>query len=311
MSTGTVFTKQGDPNIYLTVNGRNYKYDPNQPPLGSGAMGTVYLGSDCMTGERIAVKRVKDQHSNNKNIRERAKQEASLAFHHPNLVEMVGCCETQPDSGPLFILSKYVQGMGIKSHIEANISKNDENRTQKICQLLFPLLDALSYIHSRGFIHRDIKPSNIMVENDGNVRLMDLGIARLNGGNKFSRVGFVGTPQYSAPEQILRESDDKSRLGPTTDLYALGITMYELLTGVNPFKSRTDVDTLSRQISMKLPDNNSIQWSLMQVMRKATEKDQSKRYQSADEMKVALRDALRKGTGIADIVRRYIPFIKM
>lgn len=310
MNTGAIYTKEGNPNIYLSLNGREYTYNPNEKPLGSGAMGTVYLGKDCLTGEKIAIKRVKDQYANFKQVRERAKLEASLSFHHPNLVEMVGYCEMAPDSGPIFILSKFVSGTDIRTYIKTNIG-NSEDRIHKICQLIYSVIDALSYIHSRGFIHRDIKPSNIMVEENGNVRLMDLGIARMNGGNKFSVVGFIGTPQYSAPEQILRGTDDEKRISPSTDLYALGITMYQLFEGYNPFKTTTEVDTLSRQIKMILPDAKDLPWSLMQVMRKATEKDPSQRYQSADEMKVALREALEKGIGLIDYVRKYLPFVKL
>lgn len=79
------------------------------------------------------------------------------------------------------------------------------DKVEKICNVIYPVLDALDYVHSRGVVHRDIKPSNIMIENESNIRLMDLGIARMNGGNKFSAFGFIGTPQYSAPEQISRD----------------------------------------------------------------------------------------------------------
>jgi len=309
MNDSAVYSKAGDANIYLKVAGREYRYNPADTPLGSGAMGTVYLGRDCLTGEKVAIKRVKDQYANFRQVRERAKLEASLAFHHPNLVEMVGYCEMAPDNGPIFILSKYVSGTGIKAYINDNV-KDDADRVGRVCQLVGSVIDALSYIHSRGFIHRDIKPSNIMVEPNGNVRLMDLGIARMNGGNKFSVVGFIGTPQYSAPEQILRGTDDEKAISPTTDLYALGITMYELLTGSNPYKTSTEVDTLSRQIKMALPDASTLPWSLMKVMRKATEKDPAMRYQSADEMKVALRDALKAGRGVMDYVRLCLPFLK-
>lgn len=310
MKDGTIYTTEGSSNIYMSLGGREYQYNPDDKPLGSGAMGTVYLGKDSLTGEKIAIKRVKDQYANFKQVRERAKLEASLAFHHPNLVEMVGYCEMAPDNGPIFILSKYVSGTDIRTYIKNNLDKS-EDRTNKICQLIYSVIDALSYIHSRGFIHRDIKPSNIMVEDNGNVRLMDLGIARMNGGNKFSVVGFIGTPQYSSPEQILRGTDDEKRISPSTDLYALGITMYELLVGKNPYKADTEVDTLSRQIKMILPDAKNIPWSLMKVMRKATEKDPALRFQSADEMKVALREALESGKCAIDYVREYLPFIKL
>ena len=122
---------------------------------------------------------------------------------------------------------------------------------------------------------------------------MDLGIARMNGGNKFSTYGFIGTPQYAAPEQILRDSTN-AQINATTDLYSLGITFYEFLTGVNPMNSNVDSETLSNQVTKKLPYNKVIPNSLYKVICKATEKDASKRFQSAREFKEAIVSALNR-----------------
>ena len=104
----TVVRRPNDPYVYLSVMGEWYCYNPMEAPLGSGAMGDLYRGYRCKTGEMIAIKKVKDAYANNKMIRERARQEASLAFRHPNLVEMIGYCEYAPTNGPIFILSHYV-----------------------------------------------------------------------------------------------------------------------------------------------------------------------------------------------------------
>lgn len=287
----TVVQRKNDPFIYLYVMGEWYCYNPQEPPLGSGAMGDVYRGYRCKNGAMIAVKRVKDFYANNKMIRERARQEASLAFRHPNLVEMIGCCEYAPDNGPIFILSHFVQGEDIDKYVKG--FADSPNRVEKICKAVCSVLDALDYVHSRGVIHRDIKPSNIMIENGSNVRLMDLGISRMNGGNKFSMYGFIGTPQYSAPEQIKREEGNTANpINATTDIYELGITFYELLTGENPMDASSDSETLAKQISEPLPSNPAIPKKLMIVIWKATEKEQSKRYQSALEFKNAINEAL-------------------
>lgn len=225
-------------------------------------------------------------------IRERARQEASLAFRHPNLVEMVGYCEYAPDNGPIFILSHFVQGEDVDKYVKG--FGDNPNRIEKICKIAMSVLDALDYVHSRGVIHRDIKPSNIMIENGSNVRLMDLGISRMNGGNKFSQYGFIGTPQYSAPEQIKREEGNTSSpINATTDIYELGITFYELLTGENPFDRQSESETLVAQIKERLPSSPKIPGKLMNVIWKATEKEQSKRYQTALEFKNAIEEALK------------------
>lgn len=290
MSSKTVFQRPNDPYIYLLVMGEWYCYDPMSTPLGSGAMGTVYMGYRIKDGTRMAIKRVRDIYSNNPMIRERAKQEASLAFRHNNLVEMIGYCEYAPENGPIFLVSKFVSGKNIDEYAKEFLNGSD--RVERICNAIFQVLDALEYVHSRGVIHRDIKPSNIMVENDSNIRLMDLGIARMNDGNKFSQYGFIGTPQYAAPEQILRDKTRTVQINAATDIYALGITFYEILTGANPFDADTEVDTLTLQMRETLPPNDAIPKRIMNVISKATEKEQAKRYQTAGDFRNALREAL-------------------
>lgn len=290
--TQTILQRPGDPNIYLFVMGEWFGYNPQNEPLGSGAMGIVYLGFRCKNGERIAVKRVKDEYANVHVIRERARQEASLAFRHPNLVEMIGYCEYAPNNGPIFILSKYVHGVTLDEYVKQNLSGIPE-RTEKICNAICSVLDALDYIHSRGVIHRDIKPSNIMVEEGINIRLMDLGISRMNVGNSYSSYGFIGTPEYSAPEQILRRENNQAQITPSTDFYELGITMYELLAGNNPFNCKTDAEILGKQMKSKLPENEQIPGNLMNVIWKATEKNQANRYHTAKEFKSAIKEALK------------------
>lgn len=300
-----VYQPNGRALICLNVSGHRYIYDPNSKPLGEGAMGTVYLGFSQESNERVAIKRIKDRYANNIKIRERAKQEATLSLSHPNLVEMKGLCECASNEGPIFILSGYIAGITIEAHVKEQLNNlAPSDRLEKIVSEICCVLDALQHLHSNGVVHRDVKPSNIMIENGSVVKLMDLGVARLNGGNKYSSFGFIGTPQYAAPEQIARK-DGNSEITAQADIYATGITLYELITGTNPFKTVVDAEVLSRQMTMKLPYNNKLPRSIYKVILKATEKNPELRFKSATEFKYALMDAFqnRNRKSIADLIR--------
>lgn len=305
-NSGTIMQRPGDPYMYLKIMGEWFCYNPAEAPIGGGAMGTVYKGFRCSNSAVVAIKKVKDEYANIKSIRDRAKQEASLAFRHGNLIEMLGYCEWEENFGPIFILSNFVKGVQIGEFIRKEMPENAVDRIGQISRLIISVTDALAYVHSRGVIHRDIKPSNIMVETNGNVRLMDLGIAKMNGGNQFSSMGFIGTPQYAAPEQIVRRDPASEQINASTDLYELGITFYELLVGTNPFDCPTEADTLVKQMKERLPDNPKIPSALMKVIWKATEKEQGRRYQNAYEFKVAIEEALKTPPSFFEKVWSYV-----
>ena len=248
--------QKGD-EIYLCVNGEWFFYNQTEPPLGAGAMGTVYLGRSCQTQERVAIKRVVDKYANVPSIRERAKLEASLLFRHRNLVEMIGYCELNPYNGPIFIVSRLVD-----------------------------------YLHQKGIVHMDIKPANIMIEHGSNIRLMDLGIAYTPDSVSMTSPGLIGTPKYAAPEQIIEPGQVQLTVDKTTDIYELGVTLYELLAGYNPFDSSTREETIQRQRMEVLPDIQGVPKAVVDVLRKATEKQQNERFQSSGEFKIALQKAL-------------------
>ncbi len=285
---------QKNDRLFLYVNGDWIYYDMNERPLGEGAMGVVYLGRSSRTNEKFAVKRVVDYYAGNPSIRERARQEASMLFRHRNLVEMVGYCEVNPYSGPIFIISRLVQGVTIDRYVDTFLRKRPD-AMQRISKLMFPVFSALEYLHSNNIVHMDIKPSNIMVENGSNVRLMDLGIATTDSAMELIGTGVIGTPRYAAPEQI---HDDKQRfpINATTDIYELGVTLYELLAGFNPFDSNTRDETLARQKSMILPESSRITKPVLKVLRKATAKVQSDRFQTVREFRFALNEALNEKT---------------
>lgn len=278
--------------IFLFAEHEWYTYDSAQVPLGKGAMGIVYLGYSCNSPEnKVAVKRIKDEYANIPSIRQRAKTEASLLFRHNNLIEMIGYCETDETTGPIFIISRFVRGITFEQHVRSHLSALPD-KTYRICESLFPIFDALDYLHSKGIIHMDIKPSNIMVEAGCNVRLMDLGIAYTPDTGNLS-IGLVGTPHYAAPEQFVKEEEGpQTTINQTTDIYELGVTLYELLTGNNPFDAETREQILHKQQTLDLPFTQLLPESVFKVLRKATAKKQQDRYQSVREFKLSLQQAL-------------------
>lgn len=278
------------PVVYLYSGGVWYYYDERNAPLGAGAMGTVYMGRSQNGNVRVAIKRVKDQYANVPGIRQRAKLEGSLMFAHPNLVEMLGCCEEFPNRGPIFIISKFVNGVNIDEFVRQLFSNTASNRLQRVCNVFFPVLDALSYLHASGICHLDIKPSNIMVQNGNNVRLMDLGIAQTD--KPFDSGGTMGTPQYAAPEQFSNSTNGSNELKPYTDIYQAGVTLYELLTDTNPFDATSLKECVKKHRDVVLPESPKITTPVLKVLRKATSHNFSDRYERVEDFKMALKAAL-------------------
>lgn len=277
--------------IYLRVGEEWFCYNQTERPLGEGAMGIVYLGRSCQTKERVAIKRVIDKYANVPSIRERARLEASLLFRHRNLVEMIGYCELNPYNGPIFIISRLVQGITLDKHVNDHL-RNRPDAVKRICESIYPVLDALDYIHSKAIVHMDIKPSNIMIENGCNIRLMDLGIAFTHDAVDMTSPGLIGTPKYAAPEQIIEKGQQFLSVDRTTDLYELGVTLYELISGYNPFDSPSRDETMEKQRTETLPYVQGVPKAVIHVLRKATAKAQADRFQSAQEFKRALQEAL-------------------
>ncbi len=292
---------EDDPNVYLSVYNMGwhwYYYNPDSTPLGEGAMGKVFLGYEYETNQKVAIKQLFNKYANSKAVRERASLEAALKFRHPNMVEMLGKCKYQDEDGDwhVWVVSNYVDGVTIDKHIK-KLEDNgyDDEMVPQVSSYIISILDALDYLHSRGIIHRDIKPSNIMMENGDTPKLMDLGIARVTGSNLYTSMGFVGTPLYASPEQILRDKTQEQATA-ASDIYSLGMTLYVLINGSNPFNADTESKILKNQVTKKLPVSERLKkrkWKkLMNVIWKATEKDKENRYQTAIEFKIAIQNAL-------------------
>lgn len=282
--------------VCLNIKGKQYFFDIHSPLLGKGAMGEVFRGIEASTGKAVAIKRVNPKYANNPDIRRRARQEARLEFDHPNLVQMLGCCEVSPDKGDIFIVSRMVSGQNIDKFINDNI-RSLPQLEYRICELFMPVLDALGYLHEKSILHLDIKPSNIMMEKGNNVRLMDLGIADVAQAqitdNDTITSSVMGTPSYAAPEQFKSNKDnDENLLSKATDIYEAGVTLYELITQKNPFIGPTIPEFRKQHETKSLQPTKSISSPVLHVLQKATAITPQDRYQTVWEMKTALKQAL-------------------
>lgn len=292
---------------FLAIGREIYTYnDRRQQPLGRGGMGLVYIGRNHRTGERVAIKRVHDKYANIPEIRRRAREESAMAFSHPNIVEMIGCAESVSGQGTLFIVSRYVSGENIDSYVNHNFPGSIDvfDRQRRIVNMVMPVFDALQYLHDSNIVHLDIKPSNIMVESGHNIRLMDLGIAltcRSHSSNasmgnaqgsqsETTGSGLMGTPKYAAPEQFGEELGYGS-IDHVTDIYELGVTIYEIIAGVNPFVGTSINETLQNHLNTTLPAAAKITKPVLNVLRRATAATKADRYQSVTKFRQALYKA--------------------
>lgn len=263
--------------------------------MGKGGMGEVYRGYDCRTGELVAIKRLYDKYCSNPSIRRKARIESGLVFSHPNIVEMLGYSEFKNGQGPIFVISRYVAGLNSDKYFERYFNGFESTeRAHKIVRTLLPLFEALAFLHRQFIYHLDIKPSNIMIDKFSTARLMDLGIANTSmetAGFGKGELGVIGTPRFAAPEQF-NVPGQPSQIDRTSDLYELAVTIYELITGQNPFVGESIKDIAYKHLNGYLPAHPDIPDRLLSVLQRGAEIKQSDRYPDALTFKAALIDAM-------------------
>lgn len=189
-----------------------------------GGMSHVYRAKDTVLGRRVTVKILTEAGVGDAEAKARFLQEARMAsnIHHENIIRIYDFGE---ENGRPYMVMEYLEGQSLREAIKTNRAGNFDQRLRIAVQVA----RALDFIHSRKIVHRDVKPENIHVDSAGRARLMDFGIAKMDG-QALTREGVtVGTPYYMAPEQVLGQP-----LTPQADVYAFGILLYELLTGVKP-----------------------------------------------------------------------------
>jgi serine/threonine protein kinase len=270
----------------------NYKITEK---IGEGGMGAVYKGVDLMLEREVAIKVLKPELANQPQVVERFRSEAvTLAkLNHPNIATLFNFVR-QADS--FFMVLEFVKGTPLDNIIENHGSIACEHAIPLFCQML----EGIEHAHGFGIIHRDIKPANMMLTDKGVLKVLDFGIARALGSARMTRAGhLIGTIEYMAPEQVRGfETDARS------DIYSLGMVLYEMLTGRVPFQSDSEFELMKaqveqlptppRQFSPHIPEQ--VEWAILC----ATEKDPDKRFQTAaafcDAIEDCVKTAIASGT---------------
>jgi beta-lactam-binding protein with PASTA domain/predicted Ser/Thr protein kinase len=268
--------------------------------LGSGGMADVYCAEDQQLGRRVALKLLYRHLSEDVQFVERFRREASSAagLQHPNIVSIFDRGEWD---GTYYIAMEYVEGRTLKDVVRERGPAPDEAAVDIVLQVL----RAARFAHQRGIVHRDIKPQNVLIDEDGRVKVTDFGIARAGASDMTETGSIMGTAQYLSPEQAQgRPVDARS------DLYSIGIVLYELLTGRVPFDAESPVSVALKQVSeAPIPPREldpAIPPALEGVVLRALEKDPARRFQSADEFIEALH-AARLSPGAVVIEEPVVP----
>jgi serine/threonine protein kinase len=256
--------------------------------LGKGGMGRVYKATDTKIKEKVALKLIKPEIASDKKTLERFSNELRIArkITHKNVGKMFDINE---EEGTHYITMEYVSGQDLRGFIR----QSGQMGVGTAISISKQVCEGLSEAHKTGVIHRDLKPSNIMIDQEGNVRIMDFGIARSLKEKGITGAGvMIGTPEYMSPEQAeAKELDQRS------DIYSLGVIIYEMVTGRVPFEGDTALSIAMKHKgeAPKNPKeyNTQIQDDLSDLILKCLEKEKNSRYQSAGEVKAELENIER------------------
>ena len=259
--------------------------------LGAGGMANVYLAEDQELGRNVAIKILNERHAGDEQFVERFRREAKNAasLSHPNIVSIYDRGEAE---GTYYIAMEHLDGRNLKELIVAR----GPAPVRIAIEYTKQILSALRFAHRNGIVHRDIKPHNVLVDRDGRLKVTDFGIARAGASQMTEAGSIVGTAQYLSPEQARGTAVDQR-----SDLYSVGIVLYELLTGTVPYTGDSPVEIAMKHLSAKLPlpseKRPDLPHDLDLVVARALAKDSDDRFADADEFEAEL-DRIARGLGV-------------
>ena len=257
--------------------------------IGEGGMANVYLAQDTILDRKVAVKVLRGDLSNDDKFIRRFEREALSVskLSHPNIVEVYDVGEENEQH---YIVMEYIDGKTLKQLLY----KRKTLTTEEVIDIMTQLTDAIAHAHESYIIHRDIKPQNIMILDDGSIKVTDFGIAIAMNATQLTQTNSVmGSVHYIPPEQANGKSATVK-----SDIYSIGIMMYELLTGSVPFKGDNAVEIAIKHMKEKLPSirkqNPAIYQSVENIVLKATAKNPRNRYENARDMCNDLKECLKE-----------------
>lgn len=269
--------------------------------IGEGGMANVYLAQDTILDRKVAVKILRGDLADDEKFVRRFQREAISAssLSHPNIVEMYDVGE---DDGKYFIVMEYIDGRTLKSLVK----RRGALTLEEVVDIMLQLTSAISHAHNGYIIHRDIKPQNVLILDDGRVKITDFGIAMALNSHELTQTNSVmGSVHYLPPEQA-------NGNGATikSDIYSLGILMYELLTGKIPFKGENAVEIAIKQMKEQIPsvckDNPEIPQSIENIILKSCAKNPKNRYDNVTEMYNDIENALKEeNRNVKRVVYKY------
>jgi serine/threonine protein kinase len=254
-------------------------------------MAEVYKAYQPGLDRYVAVKVLHGHLADDEDFIGRFEREATAVarLRHPHIVQVY---DFDVESGLYFMVMEYVEGPTLKAELKERSIKGQILTLSEATRIITALADAIDYAHSRGMVHRDLKPANVMFTADGQVVLTDFGIARIVGATRYTMTGAIsGTPAYMSPEQGKGERGENP-----SDIYSLGVVLYEMVTGRVPFDADTPFAIIMKHVNDSLPlpttVNPDIPKAVERIILKAMSKDPDDRYQKASEMSKALREAV-------------------